>query len=692
MYQFPENQQFDNDEYSMAANLIRCTNRSFYLTGKPGTGKTAFLEQAARQSGKNFLYLSPSNETAFTSGGATIHSFFHLPYSPFLGESFTDAQRQVFYNYKKEKRKIIEKTDLIIIDDIAAVRADTIDAIDFRLRHFGGKRNLPFGGKQVVLAGDSFQLTELATSDEWELLKKTYDTPYFFSSRVLLKADLLAIEFRKPVQGQDDLLGGLLNKIRRKQMLLQDVEQLNACYVPDFSPSEQDNYVTLTADKHAADNINFNRLGELGGPLHTYTGKLKGRFVREANDDLLPAPEVLELKENAQVIFVKDDPAGRWSKGTVARVWALTHESVTVTIDEEGGKLCQVEIASWHNHRYEADAAGAITTVEVGSFTQFPLRLGWAISIQKSRGLSFKNIIINDCKDEAGSAYIALSRCSSFEAIKMKAPLSHAQILVRDEVVRLSLAANNDRLIRDAMMNGQADQLYRQCVQAFNNGDFELAVADLTKAISLRNDTLNPSFKRLMAIKLKGLKTVQQQAALFQQQFAPLVTESPALAGAVAANQPPAGDPALLQQLESTKQQTAQLAAELSAAKQQLDVAMQELVAAREGLEAGVTAVQSGALQHATAIERLERTTTNIAYQIADQQQELTHAREALTALNDASSNGDTDNKKALKFWADLNSQLVKIETDIAKWKTMVIIGGISICVLITIMLFVSLK
>ncbi len=697
MYQFSETQQLEDNECSMATNLICCTNRSFFLTGKPATGKTSFLLNAARQSGKNFIFLSPTLEAALYSGGSTIRSFFHLPYSPFNRDTFTDAQKSIINNYRKEKRQIIEQAELIIIDDVASVRADIIDAIDFRLRNFGGKKNMPFGGKQLVFAGDTFQLPELATGEEWEVLKRNYDTPYFFSARALLKADLPTIEFKHIHHKRDEQFNSLLNRIRSKQMLQQDIEQINIQHVPDFSPLEQDCFVTITANQTIADEINQQRLEEMPGALFSYHGKLEGRLAGEINDELLPVNKVLELRENAQVVFIKDDAAGRWTKGTTGKIHALKNDSITVAVNTSGDVELQVlEKTTWENYRYKlCDLSGQIGAVAVGSFTQFPVRLAWAVSLDKSRGFSFDKVIVDAGNPATGSAYMALSRCKSLEGIKIKTPLNYSKILVRDEVVRQSLSANNERVISETITNGKADKLYSQSVQAFDLGNFELAVASLTKAIALRNDTANPSFKRLMAMKLNNLKNKQEEKTLPIQKFIWMEEAEKVIAanvGIAESSELLHADSPVLKKLETGRYPVEQIIEQLNSNGLELETASHEMLITRSDFEENLATFQSSIPENSSAVLKLEEEVRSVKKELQQQQQETAGLTATLKSLNDAEANRNFESKRAVKYWTELNSDMNYLETEVEKWKKIVIIGGMIFCLVITILLFIMFR
>jgi len=512
MNDFPENFDLDNKEFKYAEQLILFSNRSVYLTGKAGTGKSTFLRYIAQNTTKKHVIVAPTGIAAINAGGMTIHSFFNLPFTPFVPELFSDVQWAEFYNFSKEKRGIIKKADLIIIDEISMVRADIIDAIDYRLRHFGGKKHLPFGGKQILFVGDSFQLEPIAQRDEWQIMKEYYASPYFFSARTFKEMNFMNIELKKVYRQSDEKFISLLNKVRVNQAKSEDLLELNKNYLPNFTPNDNDGFITLATKRDIVDATNLQKLNQLEGTLFSFEGIIEGKFGREnsTNDDLLPTNKVLDLKKGAQVMFVKNDRGRRWVNGTIGVIEKIAAKSISVTINNKDEKITyELEKVSWENVKYELDKkTGEIINTVIGTFTQYPIKLAWAITIHKSQGLTFDKLVIDmgGGAFSAGHTYVALSRCTSLEGIKLRTPIKLSDIIVRDEVIRLSQTANNESAINDELSDSQANFYYKDCVKEFDNNNFDLAYDNLIKAKAFRDDTLKPIFKRFLSFKLNQLK------------------------------------------------------------------------------------------------------------------------------------------------------------------------------------------
>ena len=422
-----------NQELRHAWDFVEHTGRSIFLTGKAGTGKTTFLKAVVDRSSKRCIVVAPTGVAAINAGGMTIHSFFQLPFSPFV----PDAQIKSKFDFGKEKRKIISSLDLLIIDEISMVRSDLLDAIDSVLRRFRD-RYKPFGGVQLLMIGDLQQLTPVVTPEDERMLKPYYDTPYFFGSKALAQIDYVTIQLEKVYRQQDNTFLSLLNHIREGRPTTEDLQLLNSRVMSTPLPSGGagegfEGYIRLTTHNQMANNYNDSELQKLPGQAYTYKAKIEGTFP----DYSYPTAETLTLKVGAQVMFVKNDPSGehRYFNGRIGHVTYADSSRLQVFCPDDAEAI-EVEPLEWENSRYTLnDETREIETEVLGKFTQLPLRLAWAITIHKSQGLTFDRAIIDASLSFApGQVYVALSRCKTLDGMVLASQIPpHA--IINDERV-----------------------------------------------------------------------------------------------------------------------------------------------------------------------------------------------------------------------------------------------------------------
>ena len=417
-----------NNELRTAWDFVEHTGRSIFLTGKAGTGKTTFLKTIVEHSSKRSIVVAPTGVAAINAGGMTIHSFFQLPFSPFVPGAKIESR----FDFGKEKRKIIASLDLLIIDEISMVRSDLLDAIDSVLRKFRD-RYKPFGGVQLLMIGDLQQLTPVVTPEDDLMLKPYYNTPYFFGSKALAQIDYVTIQLEKVYRQQDDVFLTLLNHIREGQPTAEDLSLLNARFKPTFIPKPEEGYIRLTTHNQMANNYNESELKKLKGHPYTYRAKIEGTFPEYS----YPTSETLTLKEGAQVMFVKNDPSGehRYYNGRIGHV-TLTEENHLQVYCPGDADAIEVEPLEWENSRYTLnEETHEIETEVLGKFSQLPLRLAWAITIHKSQGLTFERAIIDASLSFApGQVYVALSRCKTLEGMVLASQIP-PQAIINDERV-----------------------------------------------------------------------------------------------------------------------------------------------------------------------------------------------------------------------------------------------------------------
>ena len=417
-----------NEELRIAWDFVEHTGRSIFLTGKAGTGKTTFLKTVVEQSKKRSIVVAPTGVAAINAGGMTIHSFFQLPFTPYV----PNARIQSKFDFGKEKRRIIASLDVLIIDEISMVRSDLLDAIDSVLRRYRDHYK-PFGGVQLLMIGDLQQLTPVVTPEDEALLKPYYDTPYFFGSKALQQIEYVTILLSQVFRQEDAAFLDVLNHIREAHPTTNDIAVLNQRCQPAFIPRQGEGYIRLTTHNYLADNYNENELRKLPAHSYTFQAQIEGNFPEYS----YPTSEVLTLKEGAQVMFVKNDPTGehRYFNGRIGEIVEISESHVCVLCagDAEG---IEVEPLEWENAQYQLNPETRVIETKIqGTFRQLPLRLAWAITIHKSQGLTFERAIIDaNLSFAPGQVYVALSRCKTLEGMVLSAPIE-ARAIIADKRV-----------------------------------------------------------------------------------------------------------------------------------------------------------------------------------------------------------------------------------------------------------------
>ena len=423
--------------YSIAEEFVQLTGCSVFLTGKAGTGKTTFLRRMREQTHKQMAVVAPTGVAAINAGGVTIHSFFQLPFTPFVPT--TQGRKNLIEKQKVTamRRKIFQELELLVIDEISMVRADVLDAIDTVLRHYRYRNNEPFGGVQLIFIGDMYQLSPVVAGQEWNLLNQYYAGPYFFHSLVMQQSTPVYIELDHIFRQSNQQFITLLNEVRNDNLSANMMQLLDSRYIPDFRPTEKDGYITLTTHNHKADIINQEEMAKIDATTYTYTATIKGEF----SDKSFPNDFELKLKEGAKVMFIANDVGNdrKYYNGKLGVISELSDDGIEVICDGETIPITVVK-ETWSNVRYTVDKqTNQIEEEELGSYTQYPLRLAWAITIHKSQGLTFDRVVIDAGSAFAsGQVYVALSRCRSLDGIVLTTPIQQKSLAIDQQIVEFS--------------------------------------------------------------------------------------------------------------------------------------------------------------------------------------------------------------------------------------------------------------
>ncbi|HEY0668203.1 MAG TPA: helix-turn-helix domain-containing protein [Sphingobacteriaceae bacterium] len=520
-----------NPQLDLAYNFVQFTDKNIFLTGKAGTGKTTFLHNLKKTSLKRMAVVAPTGVAAINAGGVTIHSFFQMPFGPYVAQSLASKQdqtswtKQRYQKFNRDKINLIRSLDLLVIDEISMVRADTLDGIDEVLRRYK-EHNKPFGGVQLLMIGDLHQLSPVVKDNDWQILKDIYPNLYFFSSKALQKTDPVNIELKHIYRQSDNFFIGLLNSIRENKISQETLMQLNQRYIRGFKPSEDEGYITLTTHNRTAQEINQAKLEDIPGKVQVFTAIIANDFPEYS----YPTVTELEVKTGAQVMFVKNDPSRDklFYNGKIGTVTKLEKDTIYVKCAGDGIELA-VKPAEWQNIKYELNKeTREVEETVAGTFTQFPLKLAWAITIHKSQGLTFEKAIIDAGASFAhGQVYVALSRCKSFEGLVLRSPIAFDSVKTDSTIASYTRSAEENA---PGDVHLSASKIAYQQSLLNDLFDFSTILNRFGQCIKAAQDNFSslPSqlIDELEAIKTIATKKIYAVADSFRKQLAQLLSEN----------------------------------------------------------------------------------------------------------------------------------------------------------------------
>ena len=514
------------EQTTLAFDFAQHTNRSLFLTGKAGTGKTTFLHNLKSSTNKQIAVVAPTGIAAINAGGTTIHSFFQLPFTPFIPTP--EGRKDLIGKIKmqEQRRHVLRELEVLVIDEISMVRADLLDAVDCLLRHFRYRSNEPFGGVQMIFIGDMFQLSPVTTDAEWNILSKYYASPYFFNSQVVQQQPPVYIEFEKIYRQTNDDFIRVLNEIRNDCLSAESLRLLEQRYNPQFTPRAHDGYITLTTHNYKADRINAEELAKIKGKTYSFEATIKGEYPEKS----YPTEKILELKIGAKVMFLKNDTEQprRFYNGKIGVVEKIEEEAIIIkSLDD--GELLELHQAIWENIRYSANSTTKqIEQNNLGSFTQYPLRLAWAITIHKSQGLTFDKAVI-DAEEAfaAGQVYVALSRCRSLEGLVLLSKINPSTIHSSSQIVEHERNKVPREMLEAELESSRCS--YRdyllQSLFDFNSiaGQAKRLLSEVKKVTTSFNEDTVPYLQDI----LQQLENIEETATKFRQQLKAISASNP---------------------------------------------------------------------------------------------------------------------------------------------------------------------
>ena len=506
--------------YELAYEYVQHTNRCIFLTGKAGTGKTTFLRRLKQECPKQLTVVAPTGVAAINAEGVTIHSLFQLPPQVFLPTQ--EARKQLFseMQMRAQKQRVLRNLELLVIDEVSMVRSDLLDTIDAVLRHIKHRPNHPFGGVQVLFIGDLFQLSPVAREQEWRLMQPYYEGAYFFQAQVFRELHPVYIELDHVFRQTNSDFIEILNQVRNNALTSQTLQYLNNRYCPDFEPKQKEHYITLSTHNSKVDAINLREMEALKGKAYTYQAKVKDTFP----DSMFPMDMALTLKVGARVMFIKNDSSQEklYYNGKLGVVTSLSKDAINVTC-EDGTKV-DVHTETWENVRYTADTGSdTIITEVIGTFSHYPLRLAWAITIHKAQGLTFDRVVI-DAADAfaAGQVYVALSRCRTLEGIVLHTPIPSRALTNAREVLYFTKNQSDIQSVETMLPAAKTEYMSILLCSLYDFRSLINRFAALSRVVK-NMDSVQGDVSKFFISCIGGLEGLQVIAERFQQQLRQII-------------------------------------------------------------------------------------------------------------------------------------------------------------------------
>lgn len=522
-----------NPELQLVEEFVQHTGCNIFLTGKAGTGKTTFLHAIKEKTPKRLVVTAPTGVAAINAGGVTLHSFFQLPFGPFIPGSQTHLDQ---HRIRREKKNIIRSLDLLIIDEISMVRADLLDGVDSIMRRYR-RSDRPFGGVQLLMIGDLHQLSPVIKPDEWQILEKYYASPYFFSSTALGRTELVSIALKHIYRQSEAHFIELLNRVRDNRLDPPTLQRLNSRHIPDFACRDGEGYITLCTHNSSADAINDGRLKALPGKSRRFGAGVEGDFPEHA----FPAAATLEIKTGAQVMFIRNDMNGKcYFNGKIGRITAISEGAIEVRCPGDADAI-MVEKTTWENIAYTVNPeTAAISQKVVGTFSQYPLKLAWAITIHKSQGLTFDKAIIDaEAAFAPGQVYVALSRCRTFEGIVLRSPLKASAVRTDRAVQRFVTEAGGDGPMSERLSAARTRYQQGLLLECFGFERLRRLIGRLRMLLRSNANLIQVSGGDIDDIAQRATAEICVVGEKFKRQLQGMFDDSA----------PPAGDPAIAERL-----------------------------------------------------------------------------------------------------------------------------------------------